>query len=227
MFVDLSHTFRDGMPGFVMKTADGRTAPFTASVKPFLTHEESAVFYDGKASFELTEITFQTSIGTYLDSPMHRYKGMRDIAGLALDEVILDGVVVHVPDAEPMQAVGLDQCDFPEDIAGKAVLFRFDWDRHWGAEAYDRYPFIGKDVIQRLIDGGAKLTGMDTFNADDKRDKERPCHSELLKRDILIVENLTNLAVLPRDGFRFYAVPIKAEATAAITIRAFAEIRGD
>jgi len=227
MLIDLSHTFRDGMPGFVMKTADGRTAPFTASVRPFLSHEQSAAFYDGKASFELTEMTFQTSIGTYLDSPMHRFKGMRDIAGLTLDEVVLDGVVVHVPDAEPEQAVGLDRCVLPEDIAGKAVLFRFDWDRYWGTPAYDRYPFIGRDVIERLVEGGARLAGVDTFNADDRNDKERPCHSELLKRDILIVENLTNLGALPASGFRFFAVPIKAEATAAMTIRAFAEIKGD
>ncbi len=224
MFVDLSHTFEDGMPGFVMKTSDGRTASFTASIKPFLTHEQSRPFYDGKASFELTEITFQTSIGTYLDSPMHRFDGMRDISELSLDDVILDGVVVSVTDAKGGEAVTLDQMNLPVDIRGKAVLFRFDWDQYWGTDRYDVYPFIGRDVIDRLVTGGAKLAGMDTFNADNRDDPERPCHSELLKRDILIVENLTNLSALPTSGFRFFAVPIKAKATAAMTVRAFAEI---
>ncbi len=126
MFVDLSHTFEDGMPGFTMKTSDGRTASFTASIRPFLTHEQSRPFYDGKASFELTEITFQTSIGTYLDSPMHRFDGMRDISELSLDEVILDGVVVSVTGAKGGKAATLDQINLPDDIRGKAVLFRFD-----------------------------------------------------------------------------------------------------
>ena len=224
MFVDLSHTFEDGMPGFVMQTSDGRVAPFTASIKPFLTHEQSRPFYDGKASFELTEITFQTSIGTYIDSPMHRFDGMRDISELSLDEVILDGVLVHVPDAKGGESATLDQVHLPDDIRGKAVLFRFGWDQYWGTDQYDVYPYIGRDVIDRLVAAGAKLIGVDTFNADNRNDPERPCHSELLKRDILIVENLTNLSALPASNFRFFAVPIKAKKTAAMTIRAFAEI---
>ncbi|MGI9494119.1 MAG: cyclase family protein [Geminicoccaceae bacterium] len=223
MFIDLSHRFEDGMPGFTMRTRDGRVAPFTASVKPFLTHEQSRPFYDGKASFELTEITFQTSIGTYLDSPMHRFEGMRDISELSLDEVILDGVVVSVDNPKGGKPVHLEACDIPDDIQGKAVLFRFGWDQYWGTDAYDTYPFIGRDVIDHLVAAGVKLFGVDAFNADDRNNPERPCHSELLKRDILIVENLTNLGALPRSGFRFFAVPIKAKATAAMTVRAFAE----
>jgi kynurenine formamidase len=227
MLIDLSHTFEDGMPGFVMRGPDGCVAPFTASVKPFLTHEKSLPYYDGKASFELTEITFQTSIGTYLDAPMHRFEGMRDISELSLHEVVLDGVMVSVEDPVGGEAIHLEACEIPNDIGGKAVLFRTGWDRHWGTASYETYPFIGHDIIDRLVGGGAKLFGVDAFNADDRNDPERPCHSELLKRDILIVENLTNLAALPRSGFRFFAAPIKTKSTAAMTIRAFAEVPGE
>ena len=50
-----------------------------------------------------------------------------------------------------------------------------------------------------LVERKAKLVGMDTFNADDRTNPHRPCHSELLKRDILIVENLTNLSLLAQQ----------------------------
>ena len=223
MFIDLSHVFEDGMPGFVMKQDDGTAAHLTASVKPFLTHDQSKPFYNGLASFELTEVAFTTSIGTYLDSPMHRFEGMRDISELTLEDVILDGVVVRVPSARAGEPVGLEDCEIPEDIFGKAVLFHFGWDRHWGTDAYETYPFIGDDVITCLVERRAKLVGMDTFNADDRTNPKRPCHSELLKKDILIVENLRNLEALPDCGFRFFAVPIKAKSAAAMTIRAFAE----
>lgn len=224
MLVDLSHTFENGMPGFVMPMSGGRVTPLTASIRPFLTHEQSRPFYDNKASFALTEMTFQTSIGTYIDAPMHRFEGMRDISQLNLNELVLDGIIVHVPNARGGQSVGLDQIHMPEDIAGKAVLFRFGWDKHWGTDAYEVYPHIGRDVIDQLVTGRAKLVGMDTLNADDRTDLTRPCHTELLGRDILIVENLTNLTALPPSGFRFFAIPIKAKDTAAMTIRAFAEI---
>lgn len=66
---------------------------------------------------------------------------------------------------------------------------------------------------------------MDTLNADDSRDLARPVHTELLARDVLIVENLRNLDLLHGLDFRFFAVPLKARKVAAMPVRAFAEVR--
>jgi kynurenine formamidase len=222
-FIDLSHDFADGMPGFSLKR-DGEIKQFTASVRPFLTHEDSSPFYEGKASFEITEISFQTSIGTYLDSPRHRWPERRDIGSLRLEEVILSGMRVDVPDAKSNERVGLGRVDLPSDLSRQAVLFRFDWDKYWGTPAYNEYPFLGHDVIEALIDRGAKLVGVDTFNIDTRTDPERPAHTKLLAEDILIVENLRGLGQLPSHGFRFFAVPIKVVGAAAMTVRAFAEV---
>jgi len=224
MLVDLTHTFEDGMPGFTMRRPGGQALALTASIQPFLTHEESRPLYQDKASFEITEMRFQTSIGTYVDSPRHRFAGRRDVSELALDELVLPGVVVHVPDAQAGEAIGLARMAMPQDLRGKAVLFRFDWDRHWGTDTYHAYPHIARDVIDRLVRGGAKLVGFDTINADDRSDPERPCHTQLLEHDILIVENLARLAALPSGGFRFFAIPIKAKGAAAMPVRAFAEL---
>ena len=38
-FVDLSHYFEDGMPGFKLKNEDGTFTQLTARIRPFLTHE--------------------------------------------------------------------------------------------------------------------------------------------------------------------------------------------
>jgi len=220
--VDLSHDFTDGMPGFSLRR-DGEVKQFTAAIRPFVTHEASAPFYDGKASFEITEVFFQTSIGTYLDAPRHRWKERRDIAALSLDELVLPGLCVSVAAARPGERIGLDRIDLPADLTGLAVLIRFGWDAHWGKPAYDDYPFIDADVIEALRARGARLLGVDTTNVDTRHDPARPAHSILLGQDILIVENLRNLDRLPASGFRFFAVPIKAVGAAAMTIRAFAE----
>lgn len=222
-FIDLSHDFADGMPGFSLRR-DGEIRQFTARVSQFLTHAESAPFYDGQASFEITEVAFQTSIGTYIDAPRHRWPERRDISQLQLDELILPGVCINVPDAKPLERVGLSRVALPDDISGKAVLFRFGWDKYWGEPEYEAYPFLDTDVIEALMQGRAKLLGLDTFNADTRADPSRPAHSLLLARDILIVENLKGLDRLPAEGFRLFAVPIKAVGAAAMTIRAFAEV---
>ena len=80
LFIDLSYDLEDNMPGFKIKNKDGTVTQYTAKIRPFLTHEESKPKFQGKCSFEITEIQLQTSIGTYLDSPYHRYPDGRDIS---------------------------------------------------------------------------------------------------------------------------------------------------
>jgi len=212
------------MPGFRMKSEDGTVTPFSARIRPFLTHEQSRPRYNHQAEFEITEMTFQTSIGTYLDSPYHRFPDRRDISELELDEVILPGVVIDVRGREAWEAVGPNVLPSGISLAGKAVLFNFGWDVHWGTEAYHAFPFIARELIAHLVNAGAKLVGMDTLNADDTHDSSRPAHSEFLSRDILIVENLCHLDRLHEHDFRFFAVPWKAKNVAALPVRAFAEI---
>ncbi len=223
-FVDLSQDFYDGMPGFVMTGAEGEAVQYTARIGPFLSHADSARFYDGKAAFEITEITFQTSIGTYLDSPYHRYPERRDIAALGLDELVLPGRVIDVRGRAAWHVVTAAEVELPGDLAGAAVLFNFGWDARWGGADYQAYPFIGRDLVDRLVAHGVKLVGVDTVNVDDKRDPERPAHSRFLARDILVVENLCNLDRLHGLRFRFFALPIKARRAAAMPVRAVAEL---
>lgn len=166
---------------------------------------------------------FQTSIGTYLDSPYHRWKKRRDIGQLALEELILPGVVIDARGLTPWQSLGVESLHHI-DGKRKAVLINFGWDRYWGSEEYYEYPFLSREAILYLAKEGAKLIGVDTINIDSSKDVQRPAHSTLLKQETLIVENLTNLETLHGNHFRFFAVPIKAVGTAAMPIRAFAEV---
>jgi kynurenine formamidase len=223
-FIDLSHTFEDGMPGFKLKNEDGSFTQYTAHIYPFLTHKQSAPKYQGRAAFEITEMRFQTSVGTYLDSPYHRYPDGRDISRIGLDEVILPGEVIDVRGLAEFEAVGPEVLPPGIEWHGKAVLFNFGWDRYWGNDQYQAYPFISSELIQFLLEAQVKLVGVDAVNIDDSRDLSRPAHSILLKNEILIVENLTNLAQLHGQAFRFFAVPLKGKQVAAMPIRAFAEV---
>jgi arylformamidase len=222
--IDLSHTIEDGMPGFKLKNDDGTVTQFTARVHPFLTHDQSRPHYQGKAEFEITEVSFQSSVGTYIDSPYHRHREMRDISRIALEEVILPGVVIDVRGRSPFEAADLADAHQSLDLASKAVLFNFGWDQHWGTDAYFAYPFLSRDAIQALIGAGVKLVGVDTINIDDSHDPERPAHTWLLAREIFIVENLRGLDQLHGHAFTFFAVPLKVKGAAAMPLRAFAQI---
>lgn len=222
-FVDLSHAFADGMPGVRRQAADGSWREETVRLRISRTRAESGAANAGKSAFESTEVSFPTAIGTYIDAPYCRYAEKRDIAGLALDDVILPGVVVDCRGAAARALVGAEVLP-KASLAGHAVLFHFGWDRHWATDRYGDHPAVGPDVVDRLIADGAKLLGVDAGSADAPDDRANPVHSRLLERDILISENLINLGTLVGRRFRFFAVPIKARGATSMTVRAFAEL---
>ena len=84
-------------------------------------------------------------------------------------------------------------------------------------------PAIDRTRLARwLLESGAALVGIDSFNIDSVATGERPVHSVLLGNDIPIVEHLTRLGPLPDSGSRFFAVPAKVKGFGTFPVRAFA-----
>jgi arylformamidase len=215
MFVDLSFPIEDGMPtnpGFLPE----------ARVSALLDHQTSRERYEGKAEFYLGKVEMPGNTGTYLDAPFHRHREREDLAGLPLERLAgLPGVLVDA--SQDNAPVGID---LPaEEVRGRAVLFRSGWDRRWGSDAYwGPDPYLAPATLDRLVDGGAALVGVDWTNVDDTTDPSRPAHTRLLGAGIPIVEHLRGLDALPRDGFRFTAVPPAIVRGASFPVRAFAEV---
>ena len=212
-FVDLSHEIDESIPTFV-----GIEKP---RIYPVLTHEESRKKYRNLAEFELTKVEFVTSISTYLDSPHHRFRHMRDVSEIELDETILDGIVFDTRGIMDIRPENLKAENM--NLKGKAVLLFTGWDRFWRREEYFKHPFVTKELAEFFVSKEVKLVGIDTINIDSEKHLSRPAHTLLLKNEILIVENLANLGKLLGKRFRFFAVPLKIRA-AAFPVRAFAEI---
>jgi arylformamidase len=109
------------------------------------------------------------------------------------------------------------------DVEGKAVLVHTGWDRHWGSDAYfDNHPFLTAEAAQLLVNRGAVVVGIDSYNIDDTRIKSRPVHTALLGEGVLICEHMTNLGALPDEGFSFTAAPPKIQGMGTFPVRAFA-----
>jgi len=109
------------------------------------------------------------------------------------------------------------------DLKGKAVLIHTGWDAHWRTDAYfEGHPFLAKNGAQLLVDQGAALVGIDSYNIDDTADLSRPAHSILLGAGIPIVEHMCSLDQLPDRPFKFFAVPVKVKGMGTFPVRAFA-----
>jgi arylformamidase len=214
--VDLSHEIVDGMT-----THPGIPAP---SISTFLSYEASSARYAPGTTFQIGRIDMVANTGTYLDMPAHRFEGGADLADLALEAVVdLPGLVVDCrPRLPGVRAIGPEAFD-GLGLGGRAVLVHTGWDANWGTPAYlAGHPFLTGAAAERLLEAGVAAVGIDSLNVDPLDDPSRPAHTAILGAGIPLVEHLTGLGSLPRDGFRFFAVPPRIRGMATFTVRAFA-----
>jgi arylformamidase len=214
--VELNHLLEDGMMAY-----PGLPRP---KIGAFLDHKESRSRYNDQAEFFLGRVEMACNVGTYLDSPFHRYPDGADLSQISLERVA--GIPGIVLDAAPSPSRSINFDVNHSELRGRAVLIRTGWDKRWGTERYwDPGPYLSEESVDLLIRSKAILVGVDFWNVDDTADPSRPVHTRLLASDILIVEHLCNLSALPRTGFTFYTVPLRIVHGASFPVRAFAEIK--
>lgn len=218
LLIDLSHTIEHGLI-----TYKGLPAPIVCD---YLSRENSKKFYDAGTEFQIGKIEMVTNTGTYIDCPFHRYEQGKDLSELGLECFTdLDAIVIRIPFAETL---AITENHFKNyEIRNRAVLIHTGWDAHWNTESYyDNHPYLTQEAAAYLRDCQVKLVGIDSHNIDCTTGKSRPVHTTLLGADILIVEHLCNLYLLPQqDGFTFSAIPPKFKGVGTFPVRAMAKIR--
>lgn len=216
-WAELSHVISDGMI-----TYPGLPAP---EITPHLTREASRQVYAPGTEFAIDRISMVGNTGTYVDSPFHRYADGTDLSGLPLSSLAdLPAVVVRTVDSG-VRAVDVDALA-TFDVAGRAVLLHTGGDRHWSTPAYaDDAPYLTEAGARLLVDGGARLVGIDAVNIDDLADLSRPAHTDLLAAGVLVLEHLTRLGDLPADGARLHAAPPAWHGVGTWPVRAYAIVR--
>jgi len=211
-YVEVSHPI---VPG--MKTYPGLPEP---KVDVIIDYDGSRERYQGKAEFLIASLDLCGNTGTYVDAPIHRYRGGADLASLPLDRLAdLDAVVIDATVAG--RTIGPDA--FREtELSGRAALVRTDFSRNWGTDAYfSGNPFLTADACDLLLAKGVRFVGIDSLNIDDTADPSRPAHTRLLGAGVPICEHMTNLAAVPSSGSRLHAVPIAWVGGASFPIRAY------
>ncbi len=214
--IDLSHTIEHGT-----LTYRGLPAPIVCD---YMSREESRKIYAPGTEFQIAKIEMVANTGTYLDCPFHRYEHGKDLADISLEQFANLPAVLVRADFRKTKAIDID---FFEgiDVRGKAVLVNTNWSEHWGTDAYfENNPFLTEAAAAFLVAGGAVLVGIDSHNIDDTNGNIRPVHTVLLGNDVLIVEHLCNLHLLPGEGFLFSAVPPKFRGVGTFPVRAFATL---
>ena len=216
-YVDLSHTIHDGMI-----TYQGLPAPIICD---FYSREESREFYDDDASFQIGQMTMVGNTGTYMDCPFHRFEGGKDFSELFLSDLVdIPGVRISISHTQSLAIQKEHLTKY--DLKGKAVLFHTGWDQFWREDQYfHNHPYLSKEAAEYLRSEKVKIVGIDSHNIDDTRRSNRPVHTTLLGANILIVEHMCQLHLVPEEGFYFTVVPPKIKGTGSFPVRAYAKFQ--
>lgn len=143
-----------------------------------------------------------THVGTHIDAPLHMLDGGKTLDQFPIEHFIGRGVLIvdHNIKAADIQM---------NDI----VLFHTGFSKNYNDQKYfEEYPVLTEDVANYLVSKKVKMIGVDTCSPDKSPFN---IHKILLKNDILIIENLTNLDQLVSKKFMVFALPIKLQLDAA------------
>jgi kynurenine formamidase len=204
--IDLSHTIHNGLSVF----------PGDSDVRLTKVREVSA---DGYNSFNLCA---GMHAGTHIDGPMHLTDSKTYISTLPLESFTGKGIVI---DVREQKLIGLNDQIRKRTEPGEIVLFCSGRDQLFGKEEYySNYPVFDKELVDYLAEQKVKMIGIDWPSPDHE---PYPMHQILLKNNILILENLTNLdLLLSEPAFEIFAFPLKIDADSSI-VRVVARIPPD
>jgi arylformamidase len=116
--VDLSHPLAHGTrtyPGFP-----------PMSISDYWDHDSEG--------WQISQLTFVSSSGTYLDAPLHRHSDGQSVAELSLTSCTdLPGVKIVTSESKIEDSVVSIS---PERLSGKAALIQTGWSNNWGTARY-------------------------------------------------------------------------------------------
>jgi len=179
-----------------------------------------------------------------VDAPWHYGPSSEGKPAAAIDELPLDwfygdGVVINMSDKRDMEIITKSDVDkYVKDndlciTPGTIVLIRTDSDRYIGTGEYLLCGTgMSAEATEWLIDQGVKVMGIDQWGWDRPLLKtiklaQKSRNPELfweghrvgIKKPFCIIEQVTGLNQLPKDGFKVMAMPLPLAGCSASPIR--------
>ncbi len=162
-----------------------------------------------KDGYQDHAIYLSNHAGTHIDAPSHMVVGGKSLNEFPIDKFSGRGVYIKVN-----KHFDLSEIESADIRQGDIVLFHTGIaDMYYQSDYFTKYLVMDQKVAKYLVKKRVKMVGFDTCSAD--KDKSFPVHKTLLKSEVLIIENLTNLAEVDGKRFKVYALPLKLEVDGA------------
>jgi kynurenine formamidase len=223
--VDLTQTLEEHMPHYPTHSK------FFHNLWGSYWHGERSLTY---------QLTMNEHNGTHVDAPAHFISDANPGCHITIDEIDLTRLMGRGArlDCRKFKEGDLVPRDFVTEWekthaqihSGDIVLFNFGWSEHWGLRPNGKrytedWPGVSMEAAEYLVEKRVSALGVDTLSPDAPQAlRTAPIHPVVLEKQVLIVENLCNLAGLP-DFFIFMALPLKIRGGSGSPIRAIALVK--
>ncbi len=188
--------------------------------------------------------------GTHLDAPIHFAKDKQTVDKIPLTNLIGKAIVIDIKEKaleNKDYLIGIDDFKNWEDKNGKIfdgaiVLLNTGYARFWpDREKYMGTAELGQNAVAKLhfpgLDPKAaewltnkrkiNAIGLDTPGIDYGQSVLFKSHQRLLKNNIPVFENVTNLDKLPSQGAFVFALPMKIKGGSGGPLRIVALVNSD
>jgi len=178
--------------------------------------------------FAELRVTMVLHSGMHIDAPCHILKYGKTLTDFPIDKFVGNALVIPCLSCNE---ISLDFLKTYEKQIGETdfILFFTGWQYKWNTPAYfENCPGLTEEAANWLTHFKLKGVGLDAFSVDPVVSanvvtrETLPNHHILLGAEIILIENLTNLDLLPEGLFRFQCLPIKIEHADGSPVRAIA-----
>ena len=209
--IDLSHPLTNDTPPF----------PGDPVVEIKILASTTQTNREERQSLNCSQLTLPIHCATHIDAPYHFYADRPTIDQIPLDRCTGPAALLNLFDQPIIDAEHLSP--YREQLAAhRHIIIHSGWYTQWRQpNFFSEHPVLTAAAAQLLVDCGVGLIGVD-FPSVDRPPHE--AHLVLLGNDLLIVENLTNLAAIGTRPFDFSAIPLAIVGRDGSPVRAFARI---
>jgi kynurenine formamidase len=169
-----------------------------------------------QAGWNAYRVCVGTHFGTHIEAPWHLIEDGKKLGEFPIERFVGQGVLFDVRGHAEIN-VNLD------DIQGnKIVLFRTDHTEDSGSpDFFKNYPVLSKNLAEKIIQVKPSIVGIDSFTIDKP---PHDIHKTLFKHEVLCIENLVNLKLIPPKDFTVYALPVKLNNFDGAPCRVIAQV---
>jgi kynurenine formamidase len=178
--------------------------------------------------YNTTNLKLYSHAGTHADAPRHFLGDGMTLEHVDVNKCVGPATVIDVSHAPPDSLITV--ADLGQQAAaigpGSRVLLHTGWDAHAELPDYrTHFPRISRELAAWLVERGTWLVGVETPSVAAIHDKQElaDVHRTLLRGEVVIVECLTNLRLLPPQVF-FIALPLKIQGGDGSPVRAVAVV---